>query len=138
MGRNRERRDLLRELRKLSPTLKPELLFSWEGQECQYEKTGPPGMSLFVPEDWVACLLYRDETGKLLGILNYYTRETPFEQRGNVNIWIHPEHQRQGIGTALLAEASRRWEIDFLQQRYSPAGLSLVRKFVERSWKQDE
>ena len=60
-------------------------------------------------------LLYRGDDGVLLGMLNY--------RGGKINGWVHPDHQRQGIGTALLVEAVSRWDdIDLLEQDYTFCG----------------
>jgi hypothetical protein len=129
--------EVLTQLQQIRPTLSSELLFSWNSQACQYPAEGPAGVSYFrgnVSEVlWVDCLLYRNEAGQLLGILNHYPLDwPPFEKAGNINIWVCPEHLQQGIGTALLTEAFRRWPINLLQQRYTVAGLQFVRRFVER------
>lgn len=59
----------------------------------------------------VDCLLYRNDDGILLGILNY--------RAGKINGWVHPDHQRKGIGGALLVEAMNRWDdINLEEQDY--------------------
>ena len=96
-------------------TLVPaERMYSWESQVTQYPRTGPPGISYFrgnvTDEIFVDCLLYRDETGELVGILNHYpTAVPPYERQGGRNIWVHPGRRRQGIGTALILEAQIRF-----------------------------
>ncbi len=63
----------------------------------------------------VDSLLYRDDDGVLRGILNY--------RAAKINMWVHPDHQRKGIGTALLVEAMNRWDdIDLLAQDYTFLG----------------
>lgn len=91
-----------------------EQMYTWDTQAAQYPPTGPPGVSYFRgtvnDEVHVDCLLYRDEDGQLVGILNQYPVEIPpFERAGDKNIWVHPEHRRQGIATTLLLEAWFRW-----------------------------
>jgi uncharacterized protein YndB with AHSA1/START domain len=93
--------------------------FAWESQAAQYPRTGPPGISYFraeLPNNsdklslFVHCLLYRDETGELVGILNHYPTDLPPLQReGDRNVWVRPDRRRQGIGSALLTEAMLRW-----------------------------
>jgi GNAT superfamily N-acetyltransferase len=76
----------------------------------------------------IDCLLLYSASGRLQGILNHYPRdEPPYERAGNVNLYVHPDHRRQGIGTALLREAVRRWAVDPRRQRYSPAGYELAK-----------
>jgi GNAT superfamily N-acetyltransferase len=91
-----------------------ERMFSWESQVAQYPRTGPPGISYFrgnlTDETYVDCLLYRDETGKLVGILNHYPTDfPPYERQGDRNVWVHPGRRQQGIGTALMLEALIRF-----------------------------
>lgn len=126
-------------------------IYSWDSQVKQYEKVGKPGISLFVGEisvgrvqvdgidimdalcNYVECLLYRNNKGHVIGILNYYRWGVEgFEDPGNVNIWVHPRRQRRGIGTALLAEAEKRFgPLNFEQQTYSTAGRALVTKYIQ-------
>jgi GNAT superfamily N-acetyltransferase len=98
----------------LTATVTDERMHSWESQAPQYPPTGPPGISYFrgelSDELFVDCLLYRDETGELVGILNRYPADfPPHEREGDWNIWVRPDRRRQGIGTALLIELRFRW-----------------------------
>lgn len=109
-------------------------VYPWESQAQQYPRRGPEGISYFageIPEInyTVDCLLYR-ERGILVGILNHYPADQlPWEKAGNVNVWVHPDYQRRGIGTALVAEAVTRWGINFDQQRYTEQGAALANSF---------
>lgn len=110
-------------------------ILSFESQAAQYPASGPPGLSYYRGEisesEWVDCLLYRDDDGGLLGILNYYAMDfPPWEQAGNCNIWVRHDHRRQGIGTRLLREAHARWRLDFAQQRYTFAGARLAQSVL--------
>lgn len=110
-----------------------EFVYAWESQVKQYDLRGKPGI---VQErhalgelgalDIVDCLLWRDDLGLLRGILNYYQTDNEFEQAGNCNIWVDPGWQRTGVGTELVREALRRWDIDPDRQRYTEAGLAFV------------
>jgi hypothetical protein len=89
-------------------------MYTWESQVAQYPLTGPPGISYFrgnvTDETYVDCLLYRDETGELVGILNHYPSDfPPYERQGARNIWVHPGRRRHGIGTALWLEGLIRF-----------------------------
>lgn len=112
--------------------------FHWASQAEQYPRTGPAGISYFAGEVGdgfppVDCLLYRGDEGTLLGILNHYSVDyPPWEKAGNVNLWVYPYAFHRGIGTALLDEAMRRWEIDLDQQRYTHAGAAFVTAYTSR------
>lgn len=110
--------------------------YDWESQAQQYAYRDTPGIcyerhstyelgaQLGDKIAFIDCLLYRDEDGLLVGILNYYPNDNEWEQAGNVNMWVKPDHQRQGIGTALAVEGLRRWpDTDLEQQRYTSQGL---------------
>jgi GNAT superfamily N-acetyltransferase len=82
----------------------------------------------------VDCLLWRDVEGHRRGALFHYRGDIPGgERRGNVNMWVDPAWHRRGIGRALLAEADRRWVLNFGQQSYTAGGLALVRSHLARS-----
>ena len=115
--------------------------FSYQAK--QYPKDGPSGISYFkgvVDEStWVDCLLFRDDSGKLIGILNHY----PFalvdpddprivEKRGNINIFIDPKHKNKGIATKLVDEAVSRYSVDLRRQRYSDEGANFINKYVRK------
>lgn len=110
--------------------------YSWESQVEQYPRLGAPGIQYFAGDVGalkpVDCLLWRDEQGLVHGILNYYSIDfPPHEQAGNINIFIDPQRRRQGIGSALLREAHRRWgPIDWNQQRYTESGIELAARMI--------
>jgi GNAT superfamily N-acetyltransferase len=110
----------------------------WESQARQYPKVGPPGISYFrgvfsnETGHYADCLLYRDKHGKLRGILNHYPHTVPFEQQGNVNIWVEPRFQGKGIATKLLAEAEKRWQVNFDQQKYTSSGEQFIIKYLNK------
>ena len=121
--------------------------FSWRSQASQYAYRDTPGLSceqhsvgVLGALTIVDCLLWRDEDGLLRGILNHYPdgalrypSTAPLEEPGNITLWVDPQRQRRGIATALIREAVRRWNIDFDQQRYTPAGLALIEKFERQT-----
>jgi GNAT superfamily N-acetyltransferase len=112
---------------------------SWESQVCQYPPTGEPGITHMAPEivvdghaTTVDCLLYRSPTGELLGIFNHYRANNPRQPEGSCNIWVHPDHQRQGIASALLREAWHRWPLKEADQVWSGAGSEWIGGLVDK------
>lgn len=131
-------------------------LFTWDSQAKQYDKVGKPGINyerhyatgcfdeIGDPCDApVDCLLYRNNKGHIIGILNHYpttSYESPFlhamkhptETAGNVNVWVRPDRQRRGVGRKLITEALRRWpDIDVTQQKYTPAGHAWATRLLD-------
>lgn len=108
----------------------------WESQVHQFAERGGPGLEyrleFDLPEDPdrerpIHCLLWRDDSGVLRGVLYYYEKDIPpLEKAGNVNVFVDPAHQRQGIGRRLVQEALSRWPIDLDSQRYTVGGARLV------------
>jgi GNAT superfamily N-acetyltransferase len=101
-------------------------------------RLGPPGLSHAIVEyrsgGTSDCLTWRDDEGILRGVLFHYRSDIlPYEHRGNVNMWVDPRWHRRGIGTQLLAEADRRWELNFVQQKYTTRGLALVREHLAQA-----
>ena len=128
-------------------TLGDEQILPFSSQVVQYPKEGPLGLSYFRGEDdylrglgwWVDCLLYRDKNGKILGILNHYPQNMPAEypggpseKKGNINIFINPNNKKSGIGTALLEEAIKRYDVDLNKQRYSEEGANFINNYVRK------
>jgi GNAT superfamily N-acetyltransferase len=118
----------------LEPTA-PTML-AWETQAPQYPPSGPPGVSYYpgrTPLGVIDCLLWRNEAGEVVGILNHYNFQTPEGQAaGSMNIWVKPEWQRRGIATRLADEARRRWDIDLVHQSYTPEGAAATMRWAER------
>lgn len=108
-------------------------VYSFESQAKQFPKIGKPGVLWEIQfiDDWpdcpIHCLLYRNRKGVAIGILYYYERDMPpLERAGNVNVYVRPDRQRRGIGSALIAECRQRFDIDFEQQEYTAEGLAFV------------
>jgi GNAT superfamily N-acetyltransferase len=114
----------------VDPLIQAAGVYSWASQARQYPALGRPGISWLggeTPHGTVDCLLWRDPNRRLRGILNHYPFDVPgLEVAGNVNLWVHPQWQRQGIGSALVREAQRRWSVDLSRQRYTTAGAALA------------
>jgi GNAT superfamily N-acetyltransferase len=116
----------------------PSTNFDFGSQVGQFPPDGPEGISYFKGEagagagKHVDCLLYR-RAGKLVGVLYHYPFDfPPYEVRGNVNVMVDPGHQRSGIGSQLLAEAEKRWPLDWQAQSYTEEGAALLRSHVNR------
>ena len=128
-----------------------ELAFDFKSQVEQYEPKGPKGVSYvqnkitdLVPGTAfkVDTLLYRDAGGKIVGILNHYPQDIAagraggihgnmrvlIERKGAINILVDPKHQGEGIGTNLIREAGKRFNIDLAAQDYTKAGAALANR----------
>lgn len=126
--------------------------YSWASQAKQYAEHGAPGVTLEqhmvdaetgdevfgVPAELagpgisvVDCLLYRDEDGSLVAILNHYDGKIPMEDADAVNLWVRPDRQRQGIGKMMTREAMKRWPgVKLENQRYTPSGVCLLSSLI--------
>lgn len=120
------------------------LSMSFNGQKRQYPDHGAPGISYYPgflndPGDHVVdCLLYRDDEGKLIGILNHFGFDLPpHQKKGDVLVMVDPKHQRKGIGTALLREAGKLYDIDLSTQRFTKEGAALATA-VSNPWYTDK
>jgi hypothetical protein len=105
---------------------------NWPVVTREHPRLGPPGLRHAVLRHHSGgtadCLSWRDKTGQVRGLLYHYRCDfPPHERRGNVNLWIDPAWHRHGLGSDLLVEADRRWNLNFAQQSYTTAGLALVR-----------
>ncbi len=129
-------------------TLSPfEEIYSFQSQVVQYPQNGPSGISYFrgasswMEEQgkWVDALLFRDDNGRVRGILNHYPFElidpenpSVGEKQGNINIFIDPLYKNKQVGTKLLNEAMARYDIDLNQQDYSTEGAAFINAFVRK------
>lgn len=112
-------------------------VLSWDSQARQYPPLDEPGIHYFRAElgdgRWVDCLMRYDDAGRLVGILNHYPQDIPpYESEGGINVWVHPERARQGIGSSLIMEALQRWELRGDPQRFSEGGARLAQAMVEK------
>ena len=115
-----------------------EKAYTWESQVCQFPETGEPGITLdrqlrpgFNGGTWIDVLLYRNETGKLVGIFYHYNENNLWQNPGDCNLFVDPDHRRQGVGTALLREADQRWELAD-QDTYTEAGNAWIEGLVAK------
>lgn len=115
-------------------------ILTWESQVSQYPERGEPNtIELFLGDESenfpgkppINCLLWRDGDGLIRGILNHYPDDyPPYEQRGNINVFVQPEWKRRGIGTALWDKAIELFgEPNYHQQTYSPEGIKAVLRY---------
>jgi len=120
--------------------------FDYASQASQFPVKGKPGLtaqteeveparkvmlasgrSVTEPAKKVDILTHRGEDGKLQAILYHYPQDIhPFEKKGNVNVFVSPDAQRQGLGTKLLKEADKRYDINFEQQEWTSGGRKLI------------
>jgi SPP1 gp7 family putative phage head morphogenesis protein len=115
--------------------------FKFEDQARQYPAKGREGIGYFKGDvgggKYVDALLMR-KGGKIVGILNHYPFDfLPNERKGNVNVMVDPAHQRQGIGSALLLEAGKRWNVDLGKQNFTPSGAALANALARKRLKVD-
>ncbi len=75
----------------------------------------------------IEVLLYRLPTSRLLvGILYHYRTRSYWEKPGNINLFVHDDYRRQGIGTTLIRHWQQDHIINWEQQRYSVAGARFI------------
>jgi hypothetical protein len=113
-----------------------EVMPTWESQAVQYPRKGPAGISYFrgqaTADYHVDCLLYRNDDGELVGILNRFPRDfPPYERAGAINVWVRPDHQRRGIATDLAYECSLRWKMPE-EGKLTQAGLDLLKGLIDK------
>ena len=118
-------------------TLTNGIAFLWQNQARQYPRHGT-GITYFkgLCEDnmWVDCLLYYGYDNELHGILNHYPFDMPPHQKaGSVNLQVRPDRRRKGIGSALLDEAIKRFNINLEDQEYTPDGERFIKNYVRSS-----
>ena len=130
--------------------------FDFESQVGQYPATGEPGVSYFKGDLGAKnskgepmhadTLLYRDDNGKVIGILNHYPMDITtraqggvyrgmtmlIEKAGNVNLMVDPGEQQRGVGSALLKDAIKRWDVDLSKQDYTQEGRAFARRFTTK------
>lgn len=111
------------------------VIFSWESQAEQYPEKGEPGIEHTTVRCGISvvdCLLYRDESGCLVGILNHYNEFNPWEKPGSCNVWVHPDHQRRGVASALLRDAYHRWPLKNEDQEWSREGHAWITGLIDK------
>jgi GNAT superfamily N-acetyltransferase len=113
-------------------------MLTWESQARQYPESGAPGISTHTAElpdgARVNCLLMRDPDGRLVGILNHYPEAiSPIQKVNTMNVWVHPERRRQGIGSKLvLAALQQGWPVDLGHVAFTSAGDAMAKSLSRR------
>lgn len=80
----------------------------------------------------VDALQYQALDSSIVGILIRSPFVAGFERDGNVNVWVRPDRQREGIATSLLEEALRRWSsIDLIKQDDTAVGRAVAARLAE-------
>jgi len=115
----------------------PEYAETWKIIIKGYAERGYPGISYLKTEfESGACLeslLFRDQKGMLLGIMDYFSSDgIPNEVKGNVNVVVHPDFQNKGIGSSLWVAGMKKWQIDLNQQLYTPLGHKLLLSHLKK------
>ncbi|HWE55148.1 MAG TPA: GNAT family N-acetyltransferase [Acidimicrobiales bacterium] len=127
-----------RELASKTVSVSEDRMLTWESQARQYPELGPQGVSSHVAElptgAKVNCLLLRRPDGRLVGILNHYAEAIgPLQKANTMNIWVHPDHRRQGIGSELVLSALQRdWPVDLEEVAFTGAGEAMARSLIQR------
>jgi len=127
----------LRKYKRVPPNLNS--WWKWDAQVVQYPVIGQPGIS-YKQEEFtepelkglkVDCILYRNENGILIGILNHYPQDIPgWEKAGNFNVFVDPTQQRKGIGKDLIKEALTRFNTTLEQQSWTPSGFLMLQSYL--------
>lgn len=111
--------------------LKSQLRCYWPSVLLNSAWSGPAGLTYQLDDDGTQRVDYRDDDGRLRGVLVLYGPRCEHELPGQLLLMVDPEIQRRGIGTELLLEAWRRgMEIDFTTQAYTRPGWRAVRRFL--------
>ena len=107
----------------------------WNANVAQFDDCGPSGVSHIrgaCDGITVDALLFRDEAGKVRGILYYHADQVYEEVAGNVTIVVDEHFRRRGIATTLLREAEQRWSVRFNVQDYLVDGRAFVAAYRAR------
>lgn len=99
---------------------------TWEYQMAMFPPTGPPKSIQYEeryydddPKMPVDCLLYYDQHGELIGIMEHYPQDiyaptapegAPVANKGATITWNRPDHDFVPVCLALCREAGRRWD----------------------------
>lgn len=78
-------------------------------------------------------LIYRNDVGELVGLLEHFLIDLADETKGNINIMVSPQDMGKGIGLCLLNEAYTRMNLNLEQQKYTPLGYKLLRSFLKQN-----
>lgn len=115
----------------------PPIPENWINQQFGQYPDGAPGVDYFRGDIdgglWVDCLLYRDGDGKVRGVLNHFPVDIPPEKKGNFLVLVARDYRGRGIGSALLKEACKRWDISLGRQNYTKQGVQFVKGYLSKT-----
>jgi GNAT superfamily N-acetyltransferase len=77
-------------------------------------------------------MLFRGAKGELIGFLRHHPNgdQPGCKIPGEHTFHVQVAHRGRGIGRSLLAEADRRWNLDFSIQSYTMAGRALAVSYL--------
>jgi GNAT superfamily N-acetyltransferase len=114
--------------------LKADFNVVWRRVVRESSATGPAGLRFQRNDKGTQSIEYRDAGGELRGMLKLSGTGEALSDKGDLVLMVDPEHRRQGIATALLAEAARLGlDIRFERQRYTRPGWATIKKFLGSS-----
>jgi len=103
-----------------------QLRTTWPSVLLNSAFSGPPGITHLSDDDGTHVLEYRDDRGRLRGVVACYAD-------GELLCMTDPIWQRKGVCAALLAEADRlHIPIDYSQQSYTRAGWRATNRHLRR------
>jgi GNAT superfamily N-acetyltransferase len=110
----------------------------WDEIALSYATTGTAGITwtktFYFQKPQLESLTFRNHQGQLLGIMDYFMKDTPDgkAKRGDVIIIVKPGYRGRGIGMELLKEAMEIWNLDLKQQKYTPLGFQLLEAYMKQ------
>jgi len=112
--------------------------WQWAAQVQQYPEIGEPGMSYSVesfsddfPGCVADCLVYRNEQGRAVAVLNHYPQDVGPEKKGNICFFVDPKMQGKGLGKMMVLEAMKRFDIKLENQEWTPSGFRVLRSILK-------
>jgi len=104
----------------------------WKEKKSLFGVNGNPGITYqktVSRKENVEHLIYRDVYGNLLAFLQYRGEHASKEKRGDLNLRVHSDFWRKGIGSLLLEEAYKHWPVDLNAQEYTIFGIKFINSF---------
>lgn len=107
---------------------------SFSEEVSSYPKKGPAGVNV-TKDSKRNTLLYRDESGAIIGVLHVYHKSTSQSPKGDISIRVDPQQRGKGIASTLLVEADKRWNVNLSQQRWTDEGAQFIERMREKAAK---